>query len=366
MRFTVQTSDIVYALSTVGRAVSSRPTHPIMEGIMLKASGNSVTLTATDGNMTIRTGVPAMVDTDGAAVLPGRIVSELARKLPGAETTFSVDGTRAGIRSGTSRTTVSVMSTEDFPEPPTVAPKHAMTAPQNAMKEAIAKASFAVSTDESRVVLTGLYLDASPDDVRVVALDGFRLACSAVPGGECDDAFTCVIPGRAMTELGRLLTGTDAMCGLRFDSTLMEARVGDTSLYTTLLAGAFPDYRRIIPDAFKTAATVKRSAMADAIERAGIMARNAHNGLIRLTVGGNSVSVASRDEIGQIEETVDAETTGPALDIAFNVRYLSDVLRALTDDTVTFNLNSATSPCVILPGEGHGSLHMVLPVRTMG
>ena len=359
LKFSAQTSDLVYALSVVGRALTGKAVRPIMEGILIRAKDNTVTMTATNGSITLRSSIPAVVDEEGETVLPGRLLSDLARKLPGHEVTVTLDGTRAAIRSGASRTGLSVMAANEFPEPPEIVAKHTLTVKQGTMKTAIAGTAYCVSTDETRLILTGVYLDAA-QDVRMVALDGFRMACVEVNATH-DGDFSAIVPGRSMSELARLMAYDDQTCEIRFDDHLMVASNGSDTLYTTLLNGSYPDYKRIIPSGFKTSVLVNRSDLLAAIDRASIIGKS--GSLVRLTVQDTSVTVASRDEIGQIEDTVDAMTSGQEMVIALNARYMTDALKAMTDEDVTLNFNSPTTPCVVLPKEGHSALNLVLPVR---
>ena len=359
MKLTIQTADLRYALSVAGRALTGKPVRPIMEGILLRAKDGTATLTGTNGSITLRSAIPAMIDEEGETVLPGRLLSELARKLPGRDTTITLDGPRAAIRSGASRTGLSVMAANEFPEPPEIVTKHTLTVKQGALKTAIAGTAYCVSTDDSRLLLTGVYLDAA-QDVRMVALDGFRMACAEVDATH-DGDFAAVIPGKSMAELGRLMNYDNQSCEVRFDGHMMVASNGSDTLYTTLLAGEYVDYKKIIPNGFATSTLVNRSDLLAAIDRASVISRD--NSLVRLTVRDTSVTVASRDEIGQIEDTVDAVTTGPEIVIALNAHYMTDALKAMTDEDVTLNFNSPTTPCVILPKEGHSALNLVLPVR---
>lgn len=362
MKFKVATYDLSAALATVTRAIPARAARPILEGVLVTAGEGTVTLTATDGSMTIRTACAAYVDEAGEAVFPGRLLTDLVRRLSGAQTDVSAEGTSAKIRSDRNRTTMTVSDAKEYPDAGTFKAAHTVTLRAGTLRGMIGRVAFAVSTDENRAALTGIRAVAEGGRLELVALDGFRLA-KAAEAAESDGDFSALIPGRTMTELARVLPEDgDAVMG--FSGRNVMVSFGATTVSSVLLTAEFPDYRKILPSAFAIRATVSRSEALDAIERVGILAKSARNNLVRMTVGSDGIGLTSRDDSGEIAEQIRAETRGGDLDISFNAKYLTDVFRACGADAVTLSMNSAVQPAVITPDGSDGEAYLVLPVRT--
>ena len=361
MRFTVTTLDLISALSTVTRALAARPVRPIMDGVLIQAKDGTVRLTATDGSMTIRADIPALVDSEGSTVLPGRLLSDLSRRLPGAQADLILDGNTVKVRSGKSKSMLTAMDPADFPEMLTLNGGHTMTVSAGRLKQMIGQVAFSTATEEARPMLTGIRAESRDGRLSLTALDGFRLAVAQHDGVAFDD-FAAVIPGKAANELARILPGNSDVT-LRITDGHMEATFDGGTLSTVLLTGDYPDWRRILPQVFSNDCLVNRDEMQSAIDRASLMARDSHNNLIRMEVGTDSVAVSGRAEAGSVYDTVSAANTGTGLTIAFNGKYLQDVLKAIPEERVVLHFTSAVSPCVIEPHDSKNSTYLVLPVR---
>ncbi len=360
--------ELVEGLGIATRALAARPARPILDGVLLDASEDSVVLTCSDGSMTIESTVPAQVKEPGRVVLPGRILAELTRKMPGGELSVRVsDSGRAQIQCMSSKSSLSAMKAEEYPESPETVAKMTLTVDQARLRSMISRVVFSISTDESRQLLTGCLLEVMPDEMRIVALDGFRLAMQIEHRSfelpKDSGAFRAVIPGRVMNELSRVLPDEEGECTLTFDKNHMTATFGRTKISTVLLAGEYIDYRRILPQSFETKALVNRAEMQNAIDRASLMAREGKNNLIRMTFDQEILTIASNAEMGDVHEEMTALIQGSRVEIAFNAKYLNDVIRSVQDDELCLCFNSSVSPCVVVPREGDAYLYLILPVR---
>lgn len=368
MIFKTNVQDLMDGLGITTRALAARPARPILEGVMIDAEDDAVMLTCSDGSMTIESTVSAQVKEPGRTVLPGRLFGELTRKLPGGEVNVKVSDTgRAQIQCLSSRSSLSALSAADYPESPSMTPTMSLRIDQAVLKAMIARVVFSISTDESRQLLTGCLVEVMPDEMRIVALDGFRLAMQisrqafALPKGK--EVFRAVVPGRVMNELSRILPDSEGDCVLSFDKTHMTAEFEKTRISSVLLAGEYIDYRRILPQAFETRALVNRAEMQNAIDRASLMAREGKNNLIRMRFDQESLTISSNAELGDVREEMTAAVNGAPLEIAFNAKYINDVIRNVSDDEICMKFNTNVSPCVIVPKEGTDYLYLVLPVR---
>lgn len=367
MQLTLQKNELMDALNTVTRALSARPANHALEGVLIETEDELIRLTCSDGNMTITSDLNCAVKEDGSVVLPGRLFTELVRKLQGDEVNLGVDDSyRATIRCSRARSNMSGISGGEYPDIAQVSDGMTFEVPMKKLREMISHVEFACATDESRQILTGCLMEITPNEMRMVALDGFRMAVQIMQGqydvGE-NGKFTAVIPSRALREIARTLPDSEEKCTLTFNKTHMKAAFGNTTVSTVLLAGTFIDYRRILPDSFTTQATVNRESVINAIELASLMAREGKNNIIRLSFHEDMLSISSNAENGNTHDDMDASIDGADIDIAFNAKYILDVVRNVEDAQVIMSFNTNVSPCIIRPSQGEESIYLVLPVR---
>ncbi len=368
MIFTMNSADLVEGLSTVTRALPARAARQILEGVLICADDDRVYLTCSDGSMTIEYTNVAEVKEPGQAVLPGRIFNELIRKMPGGDVQISVkDNRTATIRCQKNRSSLAIMNADEFPELTPIDGGTTVRIPENRLREIIPHVTFAIASDENRLILTGCLLEVSHTEARLVALDGFRLSMQKLfmpfELPENESLLKAVIPGKVLTELSRILPDDEAFCTMVFEKGRMQCSFGNIQVSCSLLAGEFIDYRRIIPTEFKTQVLVERVALQDAVERAGLMAREGKNNLIKLSFRDQSVRITSNAEMGDVEEEMEAALQGESIDIAFNTRYIQDVMRNIQDDKICLKMNTSVSPCVVVPQSGDQYIYLILPVR---
>ncbi len=368
MRFICGTAELLEGLNNVTRALAVRPAKPVLEGVFLETSEDGLFLTCTDGNLTVRSQVNAQISQEGQVILPGRLFTELVRKLPGGEVDITVNEKMvASIRCMSSRATLSGMSPVDFPPVKPIEDGNILSLPQKNLKEMISKVLFAIATDESRQILTGCLLEVTSDEARLIGLDGFRLALQRIHGNfllpQGKEVMEAIIPGRVLGELGKILTDEEKPAVFTIDRTHLKVSFGKTELTTVLLAGEYINYKQILPGDWQTRVQTNREALANAIERASLMAREGKNNLIRMHIDGTTMVITSNAELGDVLEEQDILLDGKSLDIAFNARYISDVIKNISDEEISLRFNSNVSPCVICPPEGDRYIYLVLPVR---
>ena len=365
MRFTCQVADLVEGLSVASRAISARTTQPILEGVLIKTGEDSIKLTCSDGSISIVTQVPAEILDDGDLVLPGKLFLDVMRKLPEGELKASSNENFAmTVRSHGSRTTIAGQNPVNYPALPLVSAQNSFILPQKLLRELIEQTAFATSTDETRIVLTGSLLEIEKGELRMVALDGFRLALRLERLAGDTAEISAIIPQKALSEIGRVMADDEnQMAMILIGGSQLMINMEKTQVYATLIEGEFIKYRQIIPREWKTRVKVSTASISSCVERASLMAREGRNNLIRMSVGDGRIVITSNSESGDVYEELDAEVEGEDLDIAFNVRYMMDVLRAVRDNEIYIRFNSAVSPCLIGPVEGDGYTYLVLPVR---
>ena len=369
MHFRVQTDEMNFGLGMVTRAVAARPVKQAYDGVLIETTDDGLLLTCTDGEISIKARVCAEIEEDGCALLPARLFSEMMRKQPVGEVDVQVDQRmRAQIRSRGSNTSMACMAAEEFPDIRDVAGDYHVILPCRRFRDAVSKVQFAVSTDESRKILTGILMEVYAHETLLVGLDGFRLALqrvqadNALPEGR--DHLAAVTPGRILSDVSKMLPDSDDPAEITFNASHIMYSFGTVKVYATLLTGEFIDYQKILPSSWTTEVMVMRSLFSDAIDRCSLMAREGKNNLIYLKLqADHTMELTANAERGDVREDLDIGFEGNELSIAFNSRYLTDIIHNIDGERIRMCFNSNVSPCMIKPVEGEEFTFLVLPVR---
>ena len=368
MHFRVQTDEMNYGLGMVTRAIAARPAKQVFDGVLIETDENSLLLTCTDGEISIKARVNALVEEEGCALLPAKLFAEMMRKQPAGEVDIRVDDRmRAMIRSRGSNTSMSCMAAEDYPEIRDINGEFHVDLPCNRFRDAISRVQFAVSNDESRKILTGILMEVHPEETLLVGLDGFRLALQRIEAENnlgAKNQLNTVVPGRILGEVSKMLPDSDENVEIIFNHSHIMYTFGSVKVYGTLLTGEFIDYQKILPNTWATEVMVTRSAFSEAIDRCSLMAREGKNNLIYLHLQpGGVMEMTANAERGDVHEELDIGFEGNELSIAFNSRYMTDIIHNISDERLKMCFNSNVSPCMILPVEGNAFTFLVLPVR---
>lgn len=374
MHFRVQTDEMNYGLGMVVRAIAPRPVKQAYDGVMIETDEAGLILTCTDGEISIKARVNAIIDEEGCALLPARLFAEMMRKQPAGEVDVRVDAQmRAAIRSRGSNTSMACMAAEDFPDIRDITAENHVSLPCRRLRDAIGRVQFAVSTDESRKILTGILMEVYPQQTLLVGLDGFRLALqriaaeNALPPTGGKAMLHIVVPGKVLGEVSKMLPDSDDNVEIVFNSSHAMYQFGNVKVYATLLTGEFIDYQKILPATWTTEVVVMRSMFSDAIDRCSLMAREGKNNMIYLKMlpDGRMELTANADR-GDVHEELEIGIEGNELSIAFNARYLTDIIHNIDGERICMCFNSNVSPCMIKPVEGNEYTFLVLPVRIFG
>ena len=313
MRLSVNTEELNNALSTATHALSTRSTLPILEGILLKTTPSGLELTCSDGSITITVNLPAEIAEDGQIVMPGRLFVDVVRRLPAGELLFSAsDNMIATLKCGGSRTTIAGKPADLFPQLPHIDETSRVELPQSLLRDMIQQTSFAVSTDETRKILTGCLLEIGGGEARMVALDGFRFAVRIAPIEQDDFSLNAVIPSRLLQELSKIVSGGDEdKVTLVFGGSQLLVEMENARIFASLLEGEYIKYRQIIPTSAQTVVRVlDKDAMSLCVERASLMARESKTNIIKLSISANMMVVTSNSEMGDVYEEIEVETEG--------------------------------------------------------
>ena len=371
MEFTVSKSDLVRELSLSQGVVEKKTTIPILSNVLLEASDDRLTITATDLELGIRCSCPAQIKKEGSGTVPARKLLDFTRLLPEGDLNMKFQENQwAAITSGRSRTRIAGMSRESFPELPAM-PEAVAEVPVKLLASMIARTSFAISTEESRFTLNGALFLMRPEGLTMVATDGHRLSFVQAPlpeGAAAAPQFRALIPRKAMAELVKLAddAGLEGKAIFSDDENHLFFQVGHRLLMTRKLTGNFPDFERVLPKDHLQTATLQKDEIKSAIERVAQFADERSHAIRVQFTKGEIRMFASSAETGESEESVSSQYEGPNLEIGFNAQYLLDFLRAIPQDQVSFELKDQKSAGELRPaGEGITDQYryVVMPMR---
>lgn len=363
MRFSIARGELLDSLSIVGKGLSSRTTLPILSGILASARSGVIVLTSTDLEVSVRDETAANVDKEGDAVLPGRLLTDIVRSLPEAAVTIDVQGDKASIQCGQASFVVRTLAAEDYPKFPEVETSQSAVVRTDVLASVVRQVSRAVSRDETRPILTGVYTVIESGFLRMVATDSYRLAVREVPLEGTDQELEVVVPGKVIDDLPKMAEGAEEVSlGVSDNQILFE--FGDTTLVSRRIEGAFPNYKQLIPKETATRATVDREELVAAAKRVSLLAQ--HNTPIRVGIAvqdGTVTLSAMTQEVGEATESLMAECEGEDVEIAFNHAFLSDGISASASEKVSLDIVSPLKPGVLTsPGED-GFVYLLMPVR---
>ena len=365
MRITCRRDDLVQRLATVSRAVSTRTTVQILSGILLRLGDDELELAATDMELSLRTPLLAQVDGDGAVVVPGRRLLDLARLLPveDVEIEHRPEESVVRITSGSASYVLHTYNADDFPRLPDAQAVDTFSVDREALLETIGRVARAASRDESRPVLTGILARFEAGKLVMAATDSYRLSVKETPlGGEVPE-LEAIIPARALQELTRIAqTGDEVELGVHENQVVFRA--DGVVMTTRRIDGQFPNYRQLLPESFEHELTLPRAELLDVVRRAGVMVERTSPLQLRFAEGELTV-VARTHEVGESRESLPAAFSGDPLQIGFNADFLRDGLESVEGDEVRVKLISPLRPAV-LQGEGHDFTYLVMPIRLPG
>ena len=367
MNLTIAKEQILNGLQAVQNVVSTRTTLPILSNVLLRAEGDRLEFTATDLDVTVACSVEAKVKKGGAATVPVKKLFGIARELGGTEIELEVDEKNVcSLSAGPSFYKIHGLSAEEFPPLPKFKEEKKVTLPQATVRSMIKKTSFAMSTDESRYVLNGIFLSLKDHKLTMVATDGRRLGLVEEEADVTEKSTGELnIPAKAVNELNRLLQEKGDV-EIKFTDnqaafTLKDEKGGSILVISKLIEGNYPNYRQVIPSETKERVAFAREEFLHALKRAEIMTSEKANS-VKLTFGKNTLAItANSPEVGEARESIAINYKGKEIAVAFNPRYLIDPLSALADDEVYLELIDELSPGVLkIKGP---FLYVVMPMR---
>lgn len=366
MKLFMNVTELSAGVSIVSRALSSRTTLPILEGILLIADEKGLLLRCTDLAMQIETYLPATVEEAGEVVLPGRIFSEMVKRLPGDDVDIRTENGSVYMESGRAKTTIQTMKAAEFPSMQEMKNARKLTMKQAVLKRMIKQTIFAIGSDDTKPVFAGVLTELKGDRLTTVAMDGYRMAIREETLDSEYEDISLVAPGRELGEIGALLSTGDETCEVTFNKTHIAFDLGHTAVVTRLIDLEYMKFDHILPKTHETRVRVNRAELVTAIERASLMARESNSNIVKLSFKDDKVAIYGNSEVGRTFEELEVEILGNGIDIAFNARYLTDVFKVLEDEEVYIDFTHNLSPAVVKPTNGDNYTYLILPVRFFG
>lgn len=401
MKLICTQSDLNTKLSLVSRAVPSRPTHPVLGNVLLSADTKTqqVRLTAFDLSLGIQTSFTAEVESGGEIAIPAKLLNDIVSRLPEGEIKLedeegegvaskeadSGESLIVTLTSASGRYQVRAMGAGEYPDLPSVEEGVAVELPVDALVDGLRGSLFSTSSDETKQVLTGVHLTMQADSVEFAATDGHRLAVVQTTNQDTEDEDAAAepkeatkptsdaspleftVPARALRELERMVgmpQSTETVM-LHFEQGQIVFQAGDHRLTSRTLEGQYPAYRQLIPNQFQRQITIERRQLLSAVERIAVLADQKNN-IVKFSIdsldGRIDLSVESQD-VGSGRESISAEVSGESLDIAFNIKYLVDGLKALPTQHIQLQMNAANTPVILTPLGGRKMIYLIMPVQ---
>jgi DNA polymerase III subunit beta len=377
MRFIIQRDRLVQSVQDVMKAVSTRTTIPILTGIKLVATNEGVTLTGSDSDISIESFIPneeagdeiVEIKQPGSIVLQARFFSEIVKKLPTDTVEIEVENhLQTVIRSGKSEFHLNGLDAEEYPLLPQISEENIFRVPTDLLKAMVRQTVFAVSTSETRPILTGVNWKVEQGELTCIATDSHRLAFrKAKIDTENQDHYNVVIPGKSLNELSKILDDNDDFVEIVITANQVLFKAKHLLFYSRLLEGNYPDTTRLIPTERKTNIIVNTKEFLQAIDRASLLARDGRNNVVKFsTLDNGTVEISSNTpEIGKVVEEVQSQSIeGEELKISFSAKYMMDALKALEGTDVQINFTGAMRPFFMKPLHDDSILQLILPVRT--
>ena len=368
MLITCNTSELNKAIQTAQRAIVSKPSTPIFSCIHLLAQNNQLTIQAMDLNMAISCTIDANITEPGEIVVSAKHISELVRKLT-AETvtiTKSQDNKTIKVTSGKADYQLLLMNEDDYPKFPTVDGKKSLTIEDTKIKELIKKTIFSCSSDDARPLFTGILVEAKDDKLTFVGTNTHRLAVKSLPQ-PTEEPLSMIIPSKVLNEISRNLV-SDVPQEVKISplNNQIMVVIDDVIIVSRLIEGKFPDYNKVIPAKFAVKCSVKAKELASAVERVALFSTEGDYSTVKMSIAqGQMLLTSSSADVGTGKEVLDCTTEGDALNVAFNAKYLLDILKNVESEEVLLSMNTSLSPVCITTPEEDNYIYIVTPVRVV-
>ena len=365
MRIVCDTAMLTEVCLNVGRCIPAKAVMPHLEGILIETEQTEgIRLSGFDLDLGIRTAMPVRVEREGAVVLNAKTLCDILRRMPGETVTIDCDEKNVCVvKSGETEYKLISLNPAEYPELPGITEEKPLQVRQTVLRDMIRQTIFAVSIDDSKSVHRGIKFEITPGEMKLVAIDGYRLALRR-EFIEYDGApFSFVVPSKTLAEVIKFIGDEDVFLNMIVGRKHIIFNIGGYYMISRLLEGEFLDYKSAIPTARSATVRVNTKTLIDGIERASIIITEKIRSPIKMIFDEDTIKISAITANGSFSDKIEGSTEGKRTEIGFNNRFMLDALRSCDTDEVLINLNGPVSPAVILPPEGDSFLYLILPVR---
>lgn len=364
MKIICNTIELAEACTVVQRSVPQKSTLPATEGILMEAKQNVLQLTGYDLEVGITTSINCRCERDGSAVLNSKLLCDILHRLPGETVALDIDEHNlCKITSGESEFSLISIPADDYPELPTVSGGLTMNVKQNLLKDMIRQTIFAVAVTDAKPVHKGVKFELSEGNLRLIAVDGFRLAIRNEPLEYSGADLSFVVPAKTLGEVIKLVSDDDSTIQLIVGQKYIIFEIGAYRIISRLLIGDFFNYKNAIPSDNSTIAIVNLDQLLNSVERTALLITSKLKSPIRCVFDNDSVKMSSTTSLGAANDRISAQISGNRVEIGFNNSYLSDCLRTIDCDKIKIELNGPVSPMILRPLESDSFIFLIIPMR---
>ncbi|MBE6817813.1 MAG: DNA polymerase III subunit beta [Ruminococcaceae bacterium] len=364
MKFTCSTMEMAVACSTVAKAVSQKAAIPSIEGILIKAEEGKVSLTGYDLEMAIITKIEAAIEEEGSIVIDARTLCEILRKMPGEMITITADERKlCTLNSGNSEFSLNGMGVEDYPELPSVQNGKEIQIDTELFTKMIRKTVFACAVVDTRPIFMGVKFEIEDNELRMIALDGFRLAIRKEKIDYSAEKLEFIVPSKTLNEIVKISTETDEDIEISLGKRHIVFTIGTYSIISRLIEGEFLNYSRTIPAGSKTQTVVSTDELLKAIERTAIVITDRVKSPVRCIFSGNEIKMNCITNTARVNDRISASVLGEKIEIGFNSKYFIDALKNVDCDEIKIEMIDSIKPIKITPVDSDNFLFIIMPVR---
>lgn len=363
MKFTCNKSEMNEAINIVLKAVPGKTTMPILECVVIEAQGDELKLTTNDMSLGIETRLPANIEDEGTILVNAKMISEIIRKLPDQEVYFeSDDKENILLFCGKAKFNLSGKNHEEFPMLPQIEKEKKIVVSQFTLKEMIRQTIFSISNNENNKILTGELFEINGDEFKIASLDLHRVSIRKMQLKESYEGLKAVIPGKTLNEVSKILTGgIEDEVEIYFTKNHVLFELDKTIIISRLIEGNFYNINQMLTNDYETKITVNKRELLDCIDRATLLLREAENKPVIMNVKNNEIKMEMNTKIGSMDENINIEKEGKDLRIAFDPKFLIDVLRVIDEEEVNLYMFNAKAPCFIRDEDSY--IYLILPVN---
>lgn len=364
MKLSIASKDLTAGILSVTKALPVRTPMQVLEGIQMVAKENSVTLKCSDLLIEKEYTLFANVEEDGECIVPAKVFTDISRRLPDSEAYLESNSKTLTLNCSSVHLSLQTYNDEEFPVMRFDGESYSISTDAAELKSMIQQTAFAAALEDTKPILTGVFLEIAADTLSAVATDAYQFAIRKMSLGQQYAENKAIVPAKSLNEIAHMVDEGTGDVRLTFTRTHVRAEMENVCLTARLLEGEYIPYKRLIPSDCKARALIKKDELIAAIDRAQLMARTGNNNIV-LHFSENKVEVSANSFAGKVQETVPVQLLGEDIEIAFNPKYCMNVLKNVDDESLYFEMQNAYSPCVVRPVQGERFYYLMVPVRNV-